>query len=469
MIFGAQDGGNEGGAEGVSTDNLGILSSLEAFWSQVQSVLDTGFLGEPIGRGIVALAILAVAFLLRGVLASLIVATIGKLAGKTDTTFDDHMVKALKQPIALLPIAAGIFFAAQALGASGEVDTFFGSLTKSIIIGAIFWALYRVVSPLLELITGMQHALGETFVGWLSRILKAIIAFVGGAAMLDVWGVPVMPFLASLSLLSVAVALGAQDLFKNLIAGMTIIGERRLAKGDWVFVDNVVEGTVEDVGFRSTTVRRFDMAPVYVPNSKLADNPLTNFSRMTHRRIYWKVGLEYRTTDEQLTNIRNAIEDYISSEDDFAPAAEVSTFVHVDEFSDSAVNVMVYCFTNTTTWGEWLAIKEKLAFFVKKTVEESGTSFAFPSRSLYFEKLPDGFAPEAYSPPSEGEASDEREEGAAEVDENDVPDKHKSASAKASKKNRGKSTSGPQPAGRAVGGEGGDKGSAEAGGGEEGE
>lgn len=456
MFFGAQDSG-----DGINTESLGIVSTLTDYWTQVQDILNTGFLGQPIGRGVLALVILFLAYLLRGLVAQLIAGTIGKLAGKTETRFDDQLVKALKPPLTLLPISAGIFFAAQALGAEGEVDDFFIAVTKSIVVGAIFWALFRLVTPLLLTIRGIRRLFGETFLGWISRILKAIVVFVGGAAILDVWGVPVLPFLASLSLLSVAVALGAQDLFKNLIGGMTIIGERRLSKGDWIFVDGVVEGTVEDVGFRSTTVRRFDKSPVYVPNSKLADNPLTNFSRMTHRRIYWKIGLEYRTTDDQLAAIRGAIEEYITGSDDFAPAAEVSTFVHVDEFADSSVNIMVYCFTKTTVWGEWLAIKEQLAFHIKKIVEREGAGFAFPSRSLYFEKLPDGASPEAFTPPSEDEVKGS--EGG-----DDVPDTPESESVEASRRKSSRSTSGPSPDGRGVEGEGGDKGDAANEGGAEG-
>ena len=443
--------------------DIGLVTTLREFWTQVEGVFSTGFLGQPIGRGLLALGILLLAYLLRRLIAHLIAGTIGKLAGRTSHEFDDELVEALKKPLTLMPMAAGVFFAGQALGAKGEVYEITVSLTRSIVLLSIFWGLYRMVAPLLGLLKYMKRVLGDTVLDWMGRILKAVIAFVGGAAILDVWGVPVLPFLASLSLLSVAVALGAQDFFKNLIGGMTIIGERRLAKGDWVFVDGVVEGIVEDVSFRSTTVRRFDKSPVYVPNAKLADNPLVNFSRMTHRRIYWKIGLEYRTTDEQLANIRKAIEDYIAGNDDFAPAADVSTFVHIDEFSDSSVTIMVYCFTKTTTWGEWLAIKEQLAFFIKKTVEEEGASFAFPSRSLYFEKMPDGFAPEDFQPPANDGEDDG--EGAENVDDGDIPEKHASASASASKKRGATRRRGPHPHGRGQEAEGGDKGT-EAGDGE---
>ncbi|MDX1581006.1 MAG: mechanosensitive ion channel, partial [Alphaproteobacteria bacterium] len=77
---------------------------------------------------------------------------------------------------------------------------------------------------------------------------------------------------------------------------------------------------------------------------------------------------------------------------------EASTFVRIDSFNDSSIDILLYCFTRTTNWGEWLEIKERLALKVKEIVEGAGTGFAFPSRSLYVESLP-GEAPEVYVPP----------------------------------------------------------------------
>ena len=142
---------------------------------------------------------------------------------------------------------------------------------------------------------------------------------------------------------------------------------------------------MEQIGFRTTMVRRFDKAPVYVPNSRLADNAVTNFSRMTHRRIHWLIGVEYRTSVDQLRAIRDGIEAYILGDPDFARPPEVPAFVRIDAFSDSAINILLYCFTRTTNWGEWLEIKERLACEIKAIVEGTGSGFAFPSRSLYLE------------------------------------------------------------------------------------
>jgi len=222
--------------------------------------------------------------------------------------------------------------------------------------------------------------------------------FIGGATVLEIWSIKVGPILAGFGLFGVAFALGAQDLSKNLIAGILVIAEKRMHVGDWIFVEDVVEGVVEHIGFRSTLVRRFDKAPVYIPNSKLADNAVVNFSGMTYRRIKWVVGLEYNTSTEQLRIIRDKIKEYINNNSDFADPDEVSTFIRIDSFNDSSIDLLLYCFTRTTDWGDWLEIKEELAFAVKRVVEESGSGFAFPSRSIYHETYSSDI-PEVFIPP----------------------------------------------------------------------
>jgi MscS family membrane protein len=261
---------------------------------------------------------------------------------------------------------------------------------RSLVAFTIFWGIYRVVGPFSYAFERLNGLLGAAMVGWLVKAIKFIIAFIGAATILEIWGIQVGPLL---------VALGAQDLFKNLIAGVLILVEKRFSMGEWVQVDGVVEGTVESIGFRSTFIRRFDKAPVYVPNAKMSDNAVTNFSRMTHRRIYWKIGVEYRTTVDQLRQIRDGIEAYVLGNEDFAQPPEVSTFVRVDSFNDSSIDLMLYCFTKTTNWGEWLGIKEALAYEIKTIVEGAGTGFAFPSQSLYVESLPEG-TPAAFQPPA---------------------------------------------------------------------
>jgi MscS family membrane protein len=204
--------------------------------------------------------------------------------------------------------------------------------------------------------------------------------------------------LGSLGLVGMAVALGAQDLIKNMFAGLTIFLDRIFEKGNWIKTPDV-EGNVEEIGFRATKVRQFDKALVTIPNSKLGNEALINFSRMTQRRIYWRIGVEYRTTKEQLASIIKDIREYLQSHPDFeTDPTKTKTFVYLDSFGASSIDILLYCFTKTTAWGEWLAVKEVLAYKVKEIVEGHGAAFAFPSTSLYVESLPLG-VPEAFTPP----------------------------------------------------------------------
>jgi MscS family membrane protein len=328
-----------------------------------------------------------------------VVKRLERWAEKSSNRLDNKVIAALEGPIRFIPLVMGAFFAVQYLELSGLFASVAGNIVRSLVIFNIFWAFYRMVDPLSFLLGRLEQIFTHAMVDWLVKAIKAVFFFIGAATVLEVWGIEVGPLIAGLGLIGVAVALGAQDLFKNLIAGILIIAEKRFAAGDWIKVDGVVEGTVESIGFRSTRIRRFDKAPVQVPNSELSDNAVTNFSAMTHRRIYWTIGVEYRSSVEQLRRIRDEIEAYVLDSPEFAKPPEVATFVRIDRFSDSSIDIMLYCFTKTTDWGDWLEIKERLACKIKDIVEGAGSSFAFPSQSLYVETLPTE-TPESFVPPA---------------------------------------------------------------------
>lgn len=365
------------------------VSDFEEFWALVVDVWNNGFYGVDIGQMIIALSIFVVLMLARNLFTRIVISRLEKLVSKTSNVMDDALVEALRNPIRFIPVVLGVFFASTYLSLSDELQSFATNVNRSLIAFTIFWALYRVSDPLSEIMMRAAHILTASMIQWLSKAIKIAFALLGAAAILEIWGIEVGAIIAGLGLFGVAVALGAQDLFKNLIAGLFVIGERRFQPGDWILVKGIVEGTVEEIGFRTTTVRRFDKAPVYVPNAKLSDNAVTNFSRMTYRRIKWVIGLEYGSSADQLNQIRDAIETYVADNDDFAKPDETSTFVRIDSFSDSSIDILLYCFTKTTDWLDWLAIKEQLLLEIKRIVETAGTGFAFPSRSLYLEAIGD--------------------------------------------------------------------------------
>jgi len=375
-------------------------ASLVAFWTLIMDVLrDTAF-GTSFGRILIGFVVFAVLLVLRGLFARFFIGWFKRLARRTQNKVDDHMVQALEKPLRFAPIVLGFFVATELLRLEGVFDRVALRLTESLIVFTLFWGVVALVEPLSRMFSNLRDILSATMFEWIIKALKIVLGLIGAAAILELWGVKIGPLIAGLGLFGLAGALAAQDLFKNLLSGVLILGEKRFHPGDWIKVDGVVEGTVESIGFRSTMVRQFDKAVVGVPNAKLADTAVINFSEMTHRRIYWKIGVLYDTTAEQLREIRDGIETYIHNDDAFADPKDVATFVRIDSFNDSSIDIMIYCFTKTTVWGEWLQVKEALAYRIKEIVEGAGTGFAFPSRSLYVEALP-GDAPELFAPPAD--------------------------------------------------------------------
>jgi MscS family membrane protein len=371
----------------------------QEFWGIVVEVWQTSFLGIDVGQGLTAVGIVLLGLLVRGLIAKWLLGTLRRLAGRSETSLDDAVVDALQGPMKMVPVIIALFFALNVLSLGGDGELRGHQLVQSLVVIALFWALHNAVGPLAHALESVRGALTPVMIDWLTKALRIVFIIVGAAAVLQVWDIPVAGIVAGLGLFGVAIGLGAQDLFKNLISGILILTEKRFLPGDWILVSGVVEGTVEEINFRSTVVRRFDKGPVYVPNSKLSDNAVTNFSRMTHRRIKWAIGVRYDTTSDQLREIRDKVLAYLSESPDFADPPEVATFMRVDAFGPSSIDFLLYCFTKTTNWGEWLRLKEELAIFLKETVEAAGTEFAFPSTSVYLES-----GAEVFEPPSGSEA-----------------------------------------------------------------
>jgi MscS family membrane protein len=374
--------------------------SLVDFWKLTVDVLrDTAF-GTSFGRILFAMFVFALLLVLRGIFARFFIGWLKRLARRTRNTVDDQMIDSLEKPLRFAPIVLGFFIVTEMLQLTGTFDRIALRVTESLIVLTLFWGVIALVEPMSRIFSNLRDVLSVTMVAWIIKAMKLVLGLIGAAAILELWGIEIGPLIAGLGLFGLAGALAAQDLFKNLLSGVLILGEKRFRPGDWIKVDGVVEGTVETIGFRSTMVRQFDKAAVQVPNAKLADTAVINFSEMTHRRIYWKIGVLYDTSAAQLREIRDGIEAYIIGDEAFADPKDVATFVRIDSFNDSSIDIMVYCFTKTTNWGEWLVIKEALAYRIKAIVEGAGSGFAFPSRSLYVEALP-GSGPETYTPPDE--------------------------------------------------------------------
>ena len=360
------------------------MEAIKNFISLFSEVWNKGILGIDIFQILVGLGIFLIFLLFRGLIGKIIIQRLEKLAKRTSNKLDDTFVKAMEGPARFFPIVIGFFIASYYLEFSSESQQFIDTLNRTLVTILIFWLLHQFIQPVSYLLGGLEKVLTRELIGWIIKALKILIIILGVAAVLELWGIKIGPIIAGLGLFGVAVALGAQDLFKNLISGILVLVEKRFKVGDWIIVEEIIEGIVERIGFRSTVVRKFDKSLAIIPNFQFAENAVINVSETTNWIISWVITLQYNTTVEQLKKIRDEIEKYITTHEDYKTSLGYA--VRVDKFSDSSIDMYIRCFTVTDDWDEWLKVKERLAIEIKQIVENNKASFAFPSQSIYVEK-----------------------------------------------------------------------------------
>src|SRR6056300_252813 len=359
------------------------MNVFENFKNLFLEVWKSGVSGINISEIMIALIIFTFFLFLRGVFAKFIVKRLENFVLKSSNKFDNSLVNSMEGPAKFFPIVIGFFVATSYVSVeSNAIDT----INRSLITILIFWTFHQAVGPFSVVIKSIEGLLSKDLINWIINAIKVLILILGLAAVLELWGIKIGPIIAGLGLFGVAVALGAQDLFKNLVSGILVLIEKRFQVGDWIFVEGVIEGTVERIGFRSTVVRRFDKSLATIPNFQFAENAVINNSLITNRRVNWVIGLEYRTTADQLKLIKDQIENYIKNNKDFVVSEDTLLSVKIEQFAASSIDIRLICFTKTAEYLEWMKVKDALAIEIKNIVEKNNASFAFPSTSIYVEK-----------------------------------------------------------------------------------
>ena len=348
------------------------------------SVWSEGIRGVDIFQILIGIGIFFIFLIFRGIISKVIIKRLEAITKRTTNKLDDTFVHAMVGPARFLPIVLGFFIASYYMSFGEEGKVAIDTINRTLITILIFWLIHQIVEPVSYILSGLDKMLTRELIGWIIKSLKILIFILGLAAVLELWGIKIGPIIAGLGLFGVAVALGAQDLFKNLISGILVLVEKRFKIGDWILVEGIIEGIVEKIGFRSTVLRKFDKSLAIIPNFQFAENAVINISETTNWRIDWAITLQYDTTVEQLKKIRDEVENHIKESDDFDNTVGVA--VRVEKFSDSSIDMRVRCFTTSNSFSTWLEVKERLVIEIKQIVEGNKASFAFPSQSIYVEK-----------------------------------------------------------------------------------
>ena len=366
----------------------GLIQIITNVWNQ-------GFLGIGITEIIISMLIFVAGAISRAILVGRVLKWLESITINTESEIDDVLLDALKKPLGYVPMTIALYLIAIYLPLSGAAELFATNLIKALIAFTIFSALANSVTPIFQAFTSTA-VLTKSMTMWLERSARMIIWIIGAGIILDIFGIQIGPLVAGLGLFSVAVALGAQDLFKNLISGILIIGENRFQPGDRIEVPGQLHGMVEDIGFRSTLIRGFDTAPMLVPNKDLSDVKVINHGNMEFRRISWTLNLTYSTTQKHLAKICESITHYINTSDQFIVNPGQESFARTEELAASSIDVRVLCYTKPIGFTDFSKVKQDLIFEIIKLVRTNGSEFAFPSSSIYLENT-DPIDPSVYS------------------------------------------------------------------------
>jgi len=344
--------------------------------------LNIKFLSLPLYKIFLAFFVLFLFLVFRKVFTLFILKFFRKLTKKTKTDIDDKLFKALKEPLKFLFIIGGIYFFFYFLEIKGEI---LNHLIKSLLIFDLFWVLFNIVNIFEDKVyhfIGKYGRASREMASFIIKLLKILIVSLAIIALLQEFGINVTGFLASLGLGGLAFALAAKDTAANIFGGIAILTDNIFKIGEWVKIGNV-EGTVEDIGMRTTKIRAFDKRLIIVPNSVIANSSIENFSRRDKRRVVMRIGLTYNTSIETIKEVIKEIREMLLNHPEIAK--DESLLIYFDEFEDSSLSIFCYFFTNTSIWKEYLRIKEDINLKIKEIIEKYPTDFAFPSNSIYFE------------------------------------------------------------------------------------
>jgi MscS family membrane protein len=259
--------------------------------------------------------------------------------------------------------------------------------SRSLMVFDVFWFLYLLVDlskSMFEAFTKhYSKALSKEVTKLLARLFKFIVISVGIMSILQVWGINISAFVASLGLGGLAFALAAKDAAANIFGSIAILADKAISVGEWIKVDGV-EGIVMDIGMRTTKIKTFENSIITMPNQIIANTKIENYSRRNERRIKLRVGLTYDTPSDKIIKIVDEIKDMLKSNQNISQSS--TQIVNFDRFEDSSLSIFIYTFANTSNWIKYLKIKEEVNLNIIKIVENNDAEFAFPSQTIYLQK-----------------------------------------------------------------------------------
>jgi len=356
----------------------------------ISGIINQNLFGVSIERLIMFFVIILLTFIIRTTILYILEKKATVLVKKTKTEIDDLMINAIKNPLSYFILLQGFYIAILSLQLPEKISQFdikVSDIVHGVYILAISFIALYFVFKLIDILSYYLHkeakksksTLDDQLVPLVVRSLRILVGTLGILFILENFGYDITSLLAGLGLGGLAFALAAQDTVSNLFGSITVFSDKSFQLGDWISIGDI-EGTVEDIGFRSTRIRRFDQALVTVPNSQFIKGGVVNYSARKKRRIEFYLGITYSTSVTKIKEVAEGIKRIIEEDDRFDHSFYMVKFTDFGEYS---LNIYIYCFTKTTVWTDFLTVRGEFNLKIMQLLEELGVEIAFPSQTIY--------------------------------------------------------------------------------------
>ena len=215
------------------------------------------------------------------------------------------------------------------------------------------------------------------------KSLRVFVVLVGTLAILQSFDISIIPLLTGLSIGGLAFALAAQDTIKNFFGSVMIFVDKPFQVGHWI-TSGEIDGTIEEVGFRSTRIRTFTNSVMYIPNGKLADATINNHGLRVYRRFYTNIGLTYETAPDKIQLFVNGLEKIVQ---DHPYTAKDNYNIYLNEIGPYSLGVMFYIFFEVPEWSLELKARHEVLLAILKLGQTLGVNFAYPTQTLHMAQL----------------------------------------------------------------------------------
>ena len=365
----------------------------------IKYFLDYNVGGMALKYPLFSFMILFFTFVTRRFIVKRAVSLLEMIAHRTNTIWDNEIVKISRAPIYWSITVLGVWLAFSVLPLSTDpfdLHLIIGRIARIslvLILTLFFFSATDTITEILkEKAADPKHWMDTSLIPLLVLSLKVFTSGVIFVLVMQNLGYSVSALVASLGIGGIAVAFAAQGILANFFGSLMIMMDRPFKIGDWIQAEKgEYEGIVEEIGFRSTKIRTFEKTVQIIPNDKLSTMILENMDRrkdknLNLRRIKMTIGLEYKTSAEKLELSVQAIRDILEASE-YINKRQI--YVYFSGFGDFSLDVLVYFYANTANWRKWLEIKHDINILIMKKLDELEVVIAYPTQSIHLEKSSD--------------------------------------------------------------------------------